>query len=131
MELFGGTISKLANSLDYATAKNNVLSRNISNVDTPGYKAQKVSFKNAMSNAMQSGIETKRTSEKHIQFNTDAGKMYRITSSNDTVYSNNGNNVDIDKEMAELAKNQIYYNAVVDRISGKFSSLQTVVKGGN
>lgn len=131
MELFGGTFSKLANSLDYATTKNNVLSQNISNVDTPGYRAQKVSFKNALSDALQSGIETKRTSEKHIKFNKDEEQSFRITTTNGTIYNNNGNNVDIDKEMAELAKNQIYYNALVDRINGKLSSLQTVVKGGN
>lgn len=47
------------------------------------------------------------------------------------MYSHNGNNVDIDKEMAELAENQIYYNGLVDRINGKFGSLQTVIRGGN
>ena len=41
-----------------------------------------------------------------------------------------GNSVDIDKEMADLASNQIYYNALTERISGKFSSLQNVIRGG-
>jgi flagellar basal-body rod protein FlgB len=38
--------------------------------------------------------------------------------------------VDIDKEMTDLAANQIYYNAVTDRLSGKFQSLQDVIRGG-
>ena len=39
--------------------------------------------------------------------------------------------MDIDKEMADLASNQIYYNALIERISGKFSSLQNVIRGGS
>lgn len=36
----------------------------------------------------------------------------------------------MDKEQADLAANQIYYNALVDRINGKFNTLQNVIKGG-
>ena len=52
-----------------------------------------------------------------------------VTQQNGT-YNNNGNSVDMDKEMTDLATNQIYYNAVTDRLSGKFSSLQNVIRGG-
>ena len=47
------------------------------------------------------------------------------------MYNHNGNNVDVDHEMAELAKNQLYYQAVVDRLNGKFSSLEKVIRGGS
>lgn len=36
----------------------------------------------------------------------------------------------MDQEMVKLAENQIYYNALVDRINGKFNTLKTVIKGG-
>ena len=45
-------------------------------------------------------------------------------------YSHNGNGVDMDKEQANLATNQIYYNALVDRMNGKLNTLQNVIKGG-
>ena len=45
-------------------------------------------------------------------------------------YRHDGNGVDMDKEQADLAANQIYYNAFVDRINGKFNTLQNVIKGG-
>ena len=45
-------------------------------------------------------------------------------------YRHDGNGVDMDKEQADLATNQIYYNALVDRLNGKFSTLQNVIKGG-
>lgn len=47
-----------------------------------------------------------------------------------TRYNHNGNGVDMDKEMADLATNQIYYNALTERINGKFNTLQSVIKGG-
>ena len=49
---------------------------------------------------------------------------------NQVSYNESGNSVDIDQEMADLATNQIYYNALTERISGKFSSLQNVIRGG-
>ncbi len=53
-----------------------------------------------------------------------------MTTKNDLVYNHNKNNVDLDKEMSDLAQNQIYYNALVERLNGKFNSLKTVIKGG-
>lgn len=130
MKLFGGTFQALETSLDYAMLKNRTISNNIANVDTPGYKAKDVDFKQVFSNALTSNMEAKRSHEKHIPFSND-GQAYSIRNRKHTSYNHNGNNVDIDKEMAELAKNQIYYQSLVDRINGKFSSLQTVVKGGS
>jgi flagellar basal-body rod protein FlgB len=53
-----------------------------------------------------------------------------IVNNNQVSYNENGNSVDIDKEMADLAANQIYYNALTERINGKFSTLQNVIRGG-
>ncbi|MEQ6375319.1 flagellar basal body rod protein FlgB [Bacillaceae bacterium S4-13-58] len=126
MSFFGDTIQNLERSLDYASAKNKVISQNIANIDTPGYKAKSVEFKNVL----ESTLDAKRTNPKHIPFQNDNLVPYRIKEQQTTAYNHNGNNVDIDKEMTELAKNQIYYQALVDRINGKFNSLETVLKGG-
>jgi len=131
MNLFGGTIQKLENSLAYASAKNQTIANNISNVDTPNYKAKDVVFKNVLHNEMANGREATRTHEKHLPFTSTSGTPYHVITQDNMSYNHNGNNVDIDKEMAELAKNQIYYQALVDRINGKFSSIQTAVRGGN
>lgn len=132
MTFFGGTMVTLENSLDYASMKNKTIADNIANVDTPNYKAKNVSFKNVLHTELQRGFETKRTDDRHIDFSAQTGdQTYKTTTNRTTMYNHNGNNVDIDKEMAELAENQIYYQALVDRINGKFSSLQSVVRGGN
>ncbi|MEH7382517.1 flagellar basal body rod protein FlgB [Bacillus sp. JJ1533] len=132
MKLFSNTINSLEKALDYSSLRQKVISNNIANVDTPNYKAQNVSFKNLLSNEMNNQLKANRTNEKHFEFNSSNrtnGPV--ITTKNDTAYNHNGNNVDIDKEMALLAENQIYYNAVTERISGKFNTLKTVIKGGN
>lgn len=131
VDLFGGTIRTLENSLDYASAKNKVISSNIANVDTPNYKEKNVTFKNVLNDAMGSTLEAKRTNSRHFSFTESTDREFHITTNRNKSYNHNGNNVDIDKQMADLAKNQIYYNSLIDRINGKFSSLKTVIRGGN
>ncbi|MFD1360332.1 flagellar basal body rod protein FlgB [Lentibacillus salinarum] len=132
MAFFPDSLQTLENSLGYASAKNHSISDNIANVDTPGYKAKDVEFKNVLQNELKSSLEAKRTHSQHIPFNHfNTDQSYRTVTRRNTMYNHNGNNVDVDKEMAELADNQIYYQALVDRINGKFSSLKTAIGGGN
>lgn len=130
MKLFDQTINLLERSLDYSTAKNRVISNNIANVDTPSFKAQEVVFKDVLNNEMGKSFKAKRTHEKHIDFTSNTHLPYKVMSKTNTTYNHNGNNVDIDKEMSELAKNQIYYQGLIDRMNGKFGNLQTVIRGG-
>lgn len=131
MDLFNGTIQSLENTLNYATAKHQAISSNISNVDTPNYHSKDVAFKHVLNDVLTNGTEAKRTQEKHLAFSNDKNSTYQTVARNQTTFNHNGNNVDIDKEMADLAKNQIYYQALVDRINGKFGDLQTVIRGGS
>lgn len=131
LNLFGQTFSSLENAMNYSTAKNRAISNNIANVDTPGYKAKDVVFKDVL-NEEVSSIPTKRTNARHIDFQKRGGadSFQTITRHNGT-YNHNGNNVDIDKEMNELAQNQIQYQALTNRMSSKFRGLESVIKGGN
>lgn len=131
MNLFDGTIQTLEKSLAYSTAKNRIIADNIANVDTPNYKAKKVVFKNVLASTMDKTIQNKRTHSKHFSFGNMVDQSYVVRENTNTMYNHNGNNVDIDQEMAELAKNQIYYQAVVDRLNGKFSNIEKVIRGGS
>lgn len=42
--------------------------------------------------------------------------------------NNNLNNVDIDNEMSNLAKNQLFYNYTVDRVSGHYSKMKKLMQ---
>ncbi|MGM8214462.1 flagellar basal body rod protein FlgB [Bacillaceae bacterium W0354] len=129
MELFGSTFRNLESGLKYSSLKNQTIAHNIANVDTPYYKAKNVSFKNHLNQASLQ-FEAKRTHPKHLPFsNIEQGII--VTARKNVTYNNNGNSVDLDKEMAELAKNQLYYEALIDRVNGKFNSIKTVLGGGN
>ncbi|MEK9197766.1 flagellar basal body rod protein FlgB [Ureibacillus sp. 179-F W5.1 NHS] len=129
MSLFGGTISSLENGLNYASLKNKTIAQNIANVDTPNYKAKNVSFKQMLTDAKSETISAYRTDARHYDFDikTSTPGVYSYENFN---YRSNGNGVDMDAEQASLAENTIYYNALVERISSKFNTLNNVIKGG-
>lgn len=130
MKLFSNTITTLENALNYSSTKQKVIAENISNADTPNYKAKNVSFNSALQQAIDQSMQAKRTDVRHFDFKGQSSSAIKVTTNNRTSYNNNGNNVDIDQEMSDLATNQIYYNALTERISGKFQSLQSVIRGG-
>ncbi|MHC8516398.1 flagellar basal body rod protein FlgB [Sporosarcina sp. ITBMC105] len=129
MNMYGSTISMLEKGLDYSSTKGKMIAQNIANIDTPNYRAKTVSFNEVLKNAQSEPIHAYRTNERHINFST---KVYQpgVSKLSSLKYRQDGNGVDMDKEQADLAANQIYYNALVDRINSKFNSLQNVIKGG-
>jgi flagellar basal-body rod protein FlgB len=131
LKLFSNTINLLDQALSYSSLKQKVISQNMANVDTPNYKAKDVSFKSILKNEIGENLQTNRTDSRHIDFsnNTDSQSAAIITKQN-VQYNNNGNSVDMDQEMSDLAANQIYYNALIEQLNGKFSALQTVIRGG-
>ncbi|MBY0120701.1 flagellar basal body rod protein FlgB [Bacillus sp. S/N-304-OC-R1] len=129
MKLFSNTITSLENGLNYSALKQKVISQNIANEATPGYKAKDVSFKQSLEEAVNV-IHANRTDMRHFDFQGSQLSNAGVITKKNVSYNHNGNSVDIDKEMTDLAGNQIYYNALIERINGKFSSLQTVIRGG-
>ncbi|SFP07277.1 flagellar basal body rod protein FlgB [Salibacterium halotolerans] len=129
MGLFdSATFHNLEQGLKGAATRQKAISDNIANVDTPNYKAKNVHFKHTLNEAVQNDkFQAQQTNQKHIPFGGGSESIY-VSRDASTMYNHNGNNVDIDKEMTDSAKNQIYYNALTDRLSSKFSSLKTAVR---
>ena len=97
-------------ALKASEIRNEIITENIANVTTPGYKRKYVSFETELGNAMQDPKFKK----------ADANKVdIKVLEDNKTSYRKDGNNVDIDVEMAELAKNTIKYNALIQMSSYK------------
>jgi len=131
MKLFNGIIDTMEKSLDFSMAKSRTISHNIANVDTPNYKAKDIVFKNVLHDKIINSVKAKQTHLKHLPFSSQSSQPYQVISQRNTMYNHNRNNVDIDKEMTELAKNQIYYQSIIDRLNGEFSNIQTVIRGGS
>ncbi|MDQ0190564.1 flagellar basal body rod protein FlgB [Alicyclobacillus cycloheptanicus] len=131
MSTDGAAFQLLQNALSAAQLSQQVYANNIANVSTPGYKEETVNFEAALQNAMSqptaSGVSTDGSS-----VNWDAMLQVQPTVSQDssTVISNNGNNVDINAQMAGMAENQIRYNALVQDVQLRLQRYQTAINGG-
>jgi len=110
--------------LDAAWLRNNVISQNIANVDTPGYKRKVVKFEEFLDSEMKTG----RISQGKSKLSSNV--MHIIEDPANSSYRSDGNNVDIEHEMALLAANSIRYNTLIQRINGDFQKLKTVIRGG-
>ncbi len=133
MKLFSNSSQQLLEqSLNAASLRQKTISQNIANVDTPNYKAKKTVFKHQLNQAIeQQRLSAYRTDSRHISFGGNQSIAPAIVRDrSNTMFNHNGNNVDIEHEMSEMAKNQIYYNAMIERLNGRFNSLKTVIGGG-
>ena len=124
----------LEKGLDAAWTRNQVIANNIANVDTPGFKSSKVEFESVFKSALESesgGFAAKQTREKHMSFDTDIDDISpSIVQNNGTTMRQDGNNVDIDYENAELAKNQIYYNTLSEKLTSELKRLKMAINEG-
>jgi len=123
----------LQKALDASWTKNKVISNNIANVDTPGYKRQKVEFESYLAQAVDNkALKGTTTNEKHIPVGVGSINRIKIDvkEDNSTTMRLDGNNIDIDSEMSDLAKNNIMYNVVTEKISGAFRNLRTAINEG-
>lgn len=125
----------LERSLDAASLRQKVLANNIANVDTPNFKRSDVSFDAALQNYLNqdgTSIQGTMTDPRHIPIGASSFTEIRpeIMVEQSTTVNNNGNNVDIDSEMTQLAVNQIKYNALVQEANGYFSRLRSAIQGG-
>ncbi|MFH0774213.1 MAG: flagellar basal body rod protein FlgB [bacterium] len=125
------SIELMKKGLDTAGLRHDVISNNIANINTPGFKRSSVLFSEELSKASGKGLEAKLLHPKHISFGGKSNETQpKVVIENDTIYRNDLNNVDLNQEMADLEKNTLYYNVIAQRIGSKFRMLNTVIQGG-
>lgn len=123
----------LEKSLDASWIRNKVISDNIANVDTPNYKAYKVEFEGLLKDAIRSrSMNIQTTNPKHFPLGGNSLNEINphILRDRSTSTRMDGNNVDIDVQNANLAKNTIMYQALIDQLTAKLSRLKTVINEG-
>lgn len=118
-------INVLEKATDASWTRNSVISNNIANVDTPGYKRKDIQFEQYLLNAVNGGSSLDDNIAK-VNLDTLTGTTYTDYGMLD--YRLDGNNVDIDTENVELAKNQIKYYTMLDSISQEFTRLKSVMR---
>lgn len=123
----------LPRALTAATIRHEVISNNLANVNTPNYRKSVVNFEDLLARELygeepDGKLKMVRTHDRHLPhepFNFHAEPTIELD--NTTIMRVDDNNVDIDIEMASLAKNQLYYNALVTELSGHVGRLKTAI----
>lgn len=116
-----GQINVLKKGMDASLLRNETIANNIANADTPGYKKQTVEFESYLKNALNS--------------NSDRVNSIDLNSISPTVVFENPeynmrmdeNNVDIDIEMTEKAKNSLRYSTIVESVNNNFDRINIVL----
>ena len=127
----------LEKSLDVESSRRKVISNNIANVDVPHFKRSEVTFESELKRAIRQREDASNklpaimTNEKHIPFFVERdlkSVQPRINLDYTTIYRNDGNNVDIEKEMVDASKNMMRYNAFVTSLNHNYKMIKLVMR---
>lgn len=131
--LFANHIHLTSRVLDMRLERQNLVTGNIANVDTPDYKARRLEFEDKLQQALNLDARGKmtRTQKSHMPavfsadgFQGDGLQEFKPRH----VYGEDS--VDMDKEMAIMSKNGLMYNALASVIKKNFEGLQKVIAEG-
>jgi flagellar basal-body rod protein FlgB len=134
MKIDDPTIQALEASLKYRQLRQELIASNIANAETPGYKAKKIDFEEALARALDVDDELKMKTSDSKHFNVGGGGFNNlqpeIYEDSNGITSMDGNNVDRDQEMAEMAENKIMYDASVQLLNKKLGLLKYAIGSG-
>jgi len=132
LELFSSQVLvSLKKGLDAGALRQRVIANNIANVNTPGFKKSAVEFESLLKAALgRDTIKLVTTDPRHFgaaPYLAELRPEVRVNEA--TSMREDGNNVDMDEEMTNLAINSIKYQAVTRELSDRISLLGYVISG--
>lgn len=124
-------VGVLEQALSASSLRQQTISNNIANVNTPNFKKSEVVFEDLLQDAMDNKkLQMVKTNSQHLSTQKGNIPTPSVNVVDQTSFRTDGSNVDIDIEMANLAKNNIYYNAVVQQLGSYFTGIKSVIKEG-
>ena len=125
-----GSVDLLNRGLGAAWTRNKVLQNNIANSDTPGFKASQVEFRDIIqAKSSEGSFQMKASNTRHITAASAGGQGVIIRQNENISYSMDENSVDVEAEMASLARNSLHYNTMIRKINSEFTKLRMAVRG--
>ncbi len=119
--------------MEAANLRQEVISHNIANVNTPYFKKSDVVFEDLLAKELDldatDRLKVVRTHDRHMPFGFRGRAVAKIELDQSSSMRYDQNNVDIDVEMASLAKNSLYFNALARQVGAKFSRMRNVITG--
>ena len=131
--LFENDLGLMGRVLDMQLQRQNVVSSNMANVKTPGYKARTLNFEDELQSAL--GLDAKgkmsRTDTKHMPAVFDAngfGPEWEKAFKPRIVHGED--RVDLDKEMATMAKTNLQYSALTSVLRSGYEGIKQIITEG-
>ena len=132
--VYDKTTDALSASISLRLLRNDVISSNIANAETPGYKAKKVDFEQALARAIDlHGINNMDSNDPdHVLIGSGgvANVKADVYDNPDGNTSNDKNTVNLENEMSQLAENTILYKAALRLINKKMGQLKYAISEG-
>jgi flagellar basal-body rod protein FlgB len=132
MDVNDKTLKALSSSLNFRQMRQEVISANIANADTPGYRSKRVDFEAALARALDvdGNMSMKTGDQRHFDVGSGGFDNLKPEIFNDPngVVSEDGNTVDRDREMALMAENKILYDASVQLLAKKLGLMKYAVQ---
>ena len=124
----GKSINLLSHALDYQSANHKVISGNLANIDTPGFRPQELSFDKELERAVEKNdLSLRKTNPNHFSHYT-GGLQHE--GPNFEIHKTNSDKLNIDREMARMMQNNLLYEASARLLSKKFEALKTAIDSG-
>jgi len=126
-------VNLLESALNASWKRNEVISNNIANANTPNFKKSRVEFeKLLMESLSKKNVEGTVTHSMHFKIggSKPSEAIHKVIQDSNYSTRRDGNNVDIDVEMAELAKNSIMYNTLSSQLSNHLQRIKLAINEG-
>ena len=120
------TLALMAKSLGLLKSRQEAISGNIANVNTPGYRRRDVDFAGVLSEAIQSN----ETAAKTQRIDAVESAELDVVIDHTFLFRNDAGGVDIDREMAEQARTQLLYNAYTRLVGNRMKLYRAVITEG-
>lgn len=131
MDVNDKTLKALTTAVNFREMRQELISSNVANANTPGFKAKKMDFEEALARALDV--------DGQMQMNVNDGRHYNVGNGGfnnlepeiydnpNGVVSENGNTVDVEAEMAQMAENKLMYDALVQLINKKMGMMKYAI----
>ena len=128
--------NKLFEQLNFRGERQKVISSNIANINTPGYKTKELVFEDELNSSMtnnsitNNSLQLKATNSKHMtNINSSlANSNPKLMEVDNLEEQNDGNNVNLDTQMGEMSKNKILFDAIQSSIKRDSKLFRSVVE---
>jgi flagellar basal-body rod protein FlgB len=115
--------------LNFRGEEQKVISGNIANIDTPGYKTKKLDFQDELKlSSQQQNIQLNRTNKNHIALEENQqNSSFSISEVQNLDEQNDGNNVNLDSQMSRMSQNSIMFSAIQGSIKKDVLFFKTMI----